>query len=175
MEKLQKNSLVLTGFMGTGKSSAGRIIARMLGARFIDIDHEIKNMEGLSIDEIFSKHGEDYFRSLETSVIRRLSSEGPAVIATGGGAVLKEENMKSLRHNGVIICLTADPEIIYARVSGSKSRPLLNTGDPAVKIKDMLASRAPFYSKADIIIDTSSMTPVETAEEVIKKFKEFCS
>ncbi|MBN2654149.1 MAG: shikimate kinase [Nitrospirae bacterium] len=161
--------------MGTGKSSAGRIIARLLGIRFVDVDHEIESRQGIPIAEIFEKHGEEYFRSIETSAILELSSESPAVISTGGGVVLKDDNVEILRRNGVIVCLTADPQVIYDRVSSSSSRPLLNSGDLKSKINDILTYREPFYIKADIIIDTSSKTPLETAEEVIKRFKEFCS
>lgn len=168
---MNKN-VVLTGFMGTGKSAAGKIIAKKLGLRFVDVDAEIEREQGITINEIFERHGESFFRDIESAEISRLADAGPAVIATGGGAVLREENIERLRKSGIIICLTAVPEVIFSRVGQSSNRPLLKTNDPMTKIKDMLKTRQPYYNKADIIIETSSKTPLETAEEVIQKVRE---
>ncbi|MCE5312137.1 MAG: shikimate kinase [Nitrospiraceae bacterium] len=168
-------NVVLTGFMGTGKSAAGQIIAKKLGLRFIDIDAEIERTQGITINEIFALHGEEFFRDLESAVIDELSKAGPAVIATGGGAVLREENMRRLRENGIVVCLMAEPEIIFSRVGKAGNRPLLKTDDAMTKIKEMLKARSPYYNKADIIIDTGNKTPLETAEEVIQQVKDMVS
>ncbi len=167
-------NIVLTGFMGTGKSAVGREIARRLGMRFVELDAEIEKAEGMTIREIFSRYGEPYFRDRETEMVRRFSEEDNVVISTGGGVVLREENMEALRKKGVIVCLTASPETILRRTSSSEERPLLNVDDPLKRIKDLLEYRRPFYEKADLMIETDSLSPAEIAEEVIQRVKELC-
>ena len=147
-------NIVLTGFMGTGKTAVGRELARRLGMRLIELDTEIEKAEGMTINEIFSRHGEPYFRDRETEMVKRFAKQDNLVISTGGGVVLREENMKALREKGVIVCLTASPETILRRISTSDERPLLKVDDPLKKIKDLLEYRRPYYEKADIVIET---------------------
>lgn len=162
-------NIVLTGFMGTGKTEVGRILSRKLGYVLVDADTEIEKEQGMTITEIFKQYGEPKFREIEADVIRRLSEMGNAVISTGGGAVLRQENMDNLRKNGVVICLTASPETILKRTSNNNDRPLLQVEDPLKKIKELLEFRKPYYEKADIMIDTEGKSPIEVAEEIIKK------
>lgn len=168
--KAMKN-IVLTGFMGTGKSEVSRELARILGWNSIDIDTEIEKSQKITITEIFKQFGEPRFREIETETIKKFSNSKDVIISTGGGAVLKQENMDALQENGVIVCLTAKPEIILQRTSNNNDRPLLQVDNPLGKIKKLLEFRMPYYEKADIMIDTEGKTPLEVAEEIIEKVK----
>ncbi|MDA8432172.1 MAG: AAA family ATPase [Nitrospiraceae bacterium] len=159
-------NIVLTGFMGTGKTAVGRELSRLLSMRLVDVDSEIEAGRGMKIADIFRDFGEPYFRDLETEVIRRFARQRNLIISTGGGAVLREENMAALRETGVIFCLRAAPQTILARTAGSGDRPLLNVEDPLAKIEDLLAFRMPFYEKAGTMIDTDGKTPLQVAEEI---------
>jgi shikimate kinase len=165
-------NIVLTGFMGTGKTEVGKILSQRLGYAIIDADSEIEKETGMTITEIFKRYGESRFREIEASVIKRLSGLKNIIISTGGGAVLREENVINLRKNGLIICLTASPETILKRTSNNSSRPLLQVEDPLQKIKELLEYRRPYYEKADIMIDTENKNPLEVAEEIIQKTKD---
>jgi shikimate kinase len=165
-------NIVLTGFMGTGKTEVGKILAQKLGYQMIDSDSEIERDQGLSINEIFEKQGEQFFRDIEADVIKRLSERKNCVISTGGGAVLRQANIDNLRRTGVIVCLTADPETILQRTAGDNERPLLQTDNPLQRIKELLAIRRPFYEKSDIMIDTKGRTPLEISEEIIKEIRD---
>src|SRR5208283_5155225 len=147
-------NIVLTGFMGTGKTETAKILSRKLGIALIDADAEIEKDQQMTITEIFQRLGEAVFRDMESSVIKRLSELNNIVLATGGGVVLRKENMDLLRKNGIIVCLTASPETILRRTGPSKNRPLLQARDPLQQIKDLFEFRMPFYEQADIIIDT---------------------
>lgn len=164
-------NIILTGFMGTGKTAVGREIARILQMNLIDIDTEIAKSERMTINSIFEQFGETRFREIETEMIKKKSSMKNVVISTGGGAVLKQENMDMLRGNGVIVCLRAAPETIFSRTGSSENRPLLKVEDPLQKIHDLLNYREPFYRKADIMIDTKDKTPFQIAEEIIDRVK----
>jgi len=165
-------NIVLTGFMGTGKTAVGMELARRLGMRLVELDEEIEKAEGMTIKEIFSRFGEPYFRDRETEMVKRFARQDNVVISTGGGVVLREENMRALRQKGVIVCLKATPETILKRTGTSEERPLLNVDDPLKKIKDLLHYRGPFYEKADITIETDSLSPAEIADEIVQKMKE---
>jgi shikimate kinase len=160
-------NLVLTGFMGTGKSALGRILAQRLGYRFLDADALIEAEEGMPIPEIFTAKGEEYFRQCETRLAQRLAGEDRKVIATGGGFVLNPENIRQLRTGSVIINLSATPEAIYGRVKACTHRPLLAVADPLAEIRKLLEVREPFYREADLILDTNSAGLEELAEEVL--------
>jgi shikimate kinase len=168
-------NIVLTGFMGTGKTEAGRILAQRLGYTLIDADTEIEKEQKMTITEIFKQYGEPKFRDMEADIIKRLSEMKNAIISTGGGAVLRQENMDNLRKNGVVVCLTASPETILKRTSNNNDRPLLQVEDPLQKIKELLEFRKPYYEKADIMIDTEGKSPLRVAEEIISKVNEYMS
>lgn len=162
--------IVLTGFMGTGKTSIGREISRKLGYRFIDTDVLIEEREGCAISVIFKEKGENYFRKLEEDVVAVVSKEKNVVIATGGGVIKNRKNVENLRRNGVIIWLKASPEIILKRVmtEGGK-RPLLEVKEPLNEIKKLLKERMEFYTQGDTSIDTDYITPEEAVEEIIEE------
>lgn len=153
--------------MGTGKTEVGKELSRLLDMKLIDVDTEIEKSRKLTINDIFKKFGEPRFREIETEMIKNLSEKKNIIISTGGGAVLKQENMNALRKNGVIVCLTASPETILKRTSRNSDRPLLQVENPLKKIKELLNFRKPFYEKADIIINTNDKTPLQIAEEII--------
>jgi shikimate kinase len=165
-------NIVLTGFMGTGKTAVGKELARLLNMKLIDVDTQIEKSEKMTINEIFKQFGEPRFREIETEMITKLSKDKNSIISTGGGAVLKQENMDILRGNGVIICLTATPETILSRTSNSNDRPLLQVENPLERIKGLLDFRKPFYERADVMIDTEGKTPLQIAEEIIEKVKD---
>jgi len=148
-------NVFLTGFMGTGKSSVGKILAERLGCQFIDLDALIVAEAGMSIKEIFAAQGEPYFRALEADLVRRLVSEKGAVVSTGGGVVIDPENRRRMRENGVVVNLTATAQAIRERLAADNERPLLQNDNSLEKIASMLAEREPFYRDADIRIDTT--------------------
>jgi shikimate kinase len=164
-------NIVLTGFMGTGKTAVGKLLSQKLGFILIDVDTEIEKEQKTTITDIFNRLGEAAFRDMESAAIKRLSSMTKVIVSTGGGAVLRAENMDILRRHGHIICLTASPETILRRTSTSRHRPLLQVDDPLKKISDLCNARRPYYEKADIIIDTDDKSPLEVVEEIIKAVK----
>lgn len=160
-------NLALIGFMGTGKSIIGRILAGKLGYEFIDTDLAIETDYGKKISQIFAEEGEPIFRSLENKLARELGRIDRKVIATGGGWVLNSENLRLSRKNGFIISLTAQPEMIYRRVKDETHRPLLADADPLGKIIQILSEREKLYRDADLVVDTSQGTPEQLAEQII--------
>ncbi|HWJ02082.1 MAG TPA: shikimate kinase [Verrucomicrobiae bacterium] len=169
-------NLVLIGFMGTGKSSIGKRLALKLGMEFVDSDLEIEALMGMSISEIWDRYGERCgevrFRSEESLVIKKLAGRVKTVIATGGGAVLKPENFAALSQSGVIITLTADPEVISLRVARKGNRPLLKGDNSPEKIREMLAKREAVYAQGDFIVDTSHITLDEAVEKIVGNLAE---
>ncbi|HEV3395654.1 MAG TPA: shikimate kinase [Xanthobacteraceae bacterium] len=147
---LGRRSIVLVGMMGAGKSSVGRRLAARLGLAFIDADTEIEAAAGMSIADIFSAHGEAYFRSGEARVIARLLEGGPQVMATGGGAIVNPDTRAAIRAKGVSIWLDAEYEVLLRRVKRRTDRPMLKTADPAETLKRLLAERNPVYALADV-------------------------
>jgi len=165
-------NIILTGFMGTGKSVVAKKLAQELRMGYIDTDKIIEDKEKCKIRKIFEERGENYFREIETKIIKEVSSLNNYVIATGGGVVLKEENIKALRKKGFIIYLSANPEVILKRTEKNEERPLLlNCKDPYKKIEEMLSFRKPYYEKANLKIDTSNLNPTEVVERIVKFFK----
>jgi shikimate kinase len=164
---LRKN-IVLTGFMGTGKTSTGRVLARKLGTRFIDTDKLIEKEAGILIGEIFEKLGEPYFRRLEREIVKKVSEEIGVVIAVGGGAIVNPANLADLKRHGIVVSLTATPEVILSRIEMNLDRPLLKVKDKIGKIKDLLVDRAPYYEKANITVNTDDKSPEQVAEEILE-------
>jgi shikimate kinase len=160
-------NIVLIGFMGTGKSTVGMKLAERLKMEFVDMDREIEKVTGLTITQIFKKYGEIRFRSEENLMAEKLARRSNLVIATGGGIVLQDKNIETLRQNGIIICLDADPEEIFARVSRKKgSRPLLKKNLTVEDIKEMLAIRSPYYQCADFRFNTSGKDMESVVREI---------
>jgi len=149
-------NLVLIGFMGTGKSSVGLRLAQKLKREFVDMDREIELVSGMSITDIFKHYGEVRFRSEESLMAQKVGKRKDVVIATGGGAVLLNQNIAALRENGILICLDASPADIYARVNRKKgTRPLLKKNVSIQEIERLVLEREPFYACADIRVNTS--------------------
>jgi 3-dehydroquinate synthase len=162
--------IVLTGFMGTGKTSIGEEIARRLGYPFIDTDTLIEDREEMPISLIFKEKGEEYFRTVERGVVEEVSSRRNVVIATGGGVIKDRKNVDNLGRRGIIVWLRADPGIIMKRVmlEGGK-RPLLDVEEPLQEIRKLLNERELFYRQSDVSVDTNYITPGEAAQELIEK------
>jgi shikimate kinase len=164
-------NIVLTGFMGTGKTEVGRELAQLKGMKLIDVDTEIEKSEKMTINGIFREFGEEKFREIETEKIERVSREENVIISTGGGAVLKKQNMDALKKTGIVICLMATPETILKRTGNSDERPLLKVEKPLEKINELLQFRRQYYEQADIIINTEEKSPLQIAEEIIEKIR----
>lgn len=164
----KRANLILVGFMGSGKSSVGRVLASRLQFQFVDTDQLITQRAGCEITAIFEKQGEEAFRDLETETLRSMDTREHCVIATGGGIVVKERNHALLRSLGVVVCLKADPKVIFERVSRNTKRPLLQTANPKDTIMNLLAARQPLYEKvAEVTIDGSSLQHEQVADRVI--------
>lgn len=166
--------LVLVGFMGTGKTAIGKRVARSLSLPFIDTDQKIEEQAGKTIPQIFAEEGETGFRHRESTMIRSVVEGPTAVIATGGGALLRRENLENLRKRGLLICLTAQPEVILERVKRNLNRPLLaNTNNLLQRITELLEARRSAYAQADFIIDTSHRNIEEIVQEVIQIWRQY--
>lgn len=161
------NNILLVGFMGTGKTVVGNALAEALGFQYLDTDDLIVEMAGKTIPEIFSQDGEDRFRDYETEAVRKVGELRDHVIATGGGAVLRDENVALMKKAGKMICLTATPEVIYDRVKTDTYRPLLQVSDPMARIRELLALRKPYYDKADVMIDTSGLSVAQVVDKIL--------
>ncbi len=165
-------NIVLIGFMGTGKTSLGRRLARRLGREFVDTDVEIENITGKTVARIFARDGETRFRSEEALLVEKLARRRNLVISTGGGMVLNPENVRLLRENGVFIALTAAPEVIYHRVKRKKIRPLLLKGDLKERIRTLLKERDGAYHIAEFTVDTGACNLEEAVEQIIRFLSE---
>ncbi len=161
-------NIVLTGMMGTGKSIVGKKLARKLNMSYVDTDEVIEKEAGCSINEIFAGDGEKKFRIIEKKAVKYVSLLNNYVISTGGGVVKYAENMDELEKNAVIICLTADPDTIYKRTKKYINRPLLKVDDPEKEIEKLLKQREKFYSRCDLMIDTSNKKVNEITGDIVK-------
>jgi shikimate kinase len=165
---LGKRSVVLIGMMGAGKSTIGRRMAARLRLPFTDADTEIEAAAGMSIPDIFETHGEPHFRDGEARVIARLLESGPAVIATGGGAFMREETRGRIRDKAVSIWLKANAEIIMKRVRRRSDRPLLQNADPEGTVNRLLGEREPVYGTADLTILSRDVPHDKIVDECIE-------
>jgi shikimate kinase len=165
-------SIVLIGMMGAGKSSVGRSLHRRTGLALHDTDEIVTSKFGMSIPEIFAEHGEKKFRDAETEVLRHMRTEGQTIIITGGGIVLRKENVEILRSQAVIVWLDGDEETLFARASRKRNRPLLHTKNPRKTFSQILGARRPLYTNiADIRVDTSVLTDEEVAVAILAKLR----
>ncbi|WP_055671928.1 shikimate kinase [Roseibium alexandrii] len=163
---LGKRSIVLVGIMGCGKSTVGKRLAQRLGLEFVDADSEIERAANMTVSEIFSEHGEPYFRSGEERVIARLLQEGPQVLATGGGAFMSDATRSEIETNGLSIWLKVDFETVMARVRRRSTRPLLRNPDPEGTMRKLMAEREPVYAQAQLTV-TSKDVPHEAVVDQI--------
>lgn len=159
-------NVVLIGFMGTGKSEVGRLLAQRLGFTFIDTDRRVEARERQTVAQIFARRGEHYFRESEARVIAEVAGRRDTVVATGGGAVLRPENIMHLRRHGWIVSLTASVDVLQQRLSNGKTRPLLR-GDVRGNVGKLLDQRRPLYRDADLLIDVSEAPPAKVVEAIV--------
>ncbi len=153
--------------MGAGKTTVGRILAKKLEMGFRDLDKVIEKELEMTIPEIFSRFGEVFFRDAESKALRSVVRERRQVIATGGGIVLKEENWKIMKKEGITIYLKASVEVLWNRVKNNTSRPLLQVENPFKKMQELLSRRISLYEKADLTVDTGNISPGEVVEEIL--------
>ena len=164
------HNIALIGFMGTGKSSVGQMVAAQLHFTFLDTDHVIESRAGKTISEIFAQQGEPAFRELERNIVGELVGRKKTVISTGGGLPANPENLASLKTHSLVVCLWASPEKIWERVRSQTHRPLLREPDPLAKIHSLLAEREPFYREADVLLNTEMRSLKDVAQQVIHQF-----
>ena len=164
------HNLALIGFMGTGKSSVGRVAADTLHFTFLDTDHVIEARAGKAVSDIFAQDGEPAFRQWERRIVEELTRRTKTVIATGGGLPADEANLASLKMHALVVCLWASPETIWERVRNHEHRPLLNEPDPLGRIRQLLAEREAFYRQADVLVNTGMRSVREVAQHVVHQF-----
>jgi shikimate kinase len=161
-------NIYLIGFMGTGKSSVGKILASELGADFVDTDKMVEDKTGRKIADIFEESSEEEFRRLESDVLREITERRGLVVSTGGGIVVSRGNLELMKQSGLVVTLIADVSTIMERISKDDTkRPLLEVDDPFEEIKKLLFDRASFYINAHHIVETSDITPREAAGQIL--------
>jgi len=166
-------NIILVGFMGTGKTTVGKMLAERLQREFVDMDVELEARAGKPIPRVFAEDGEGAFRRMERELVVELSRRSNQVIAAGGGVVLNPDNIRDFGATGRVICLKATPDEILRRVSGSNHRPLLEQGDKGERIRKLLKVRQPFYDAVSCQVDTTGKTVPEIVVEVLKINSEF--
>jgi len=167
-------NVVLIGFMGTGKTSTGKMLAAKLGAAFIDMDQRIEEEAGMSIPDMFARKGEAYFREQERALVKRLAARRNAVISTGGGTVKNPDNVADFKKSGVIVCLSASVDAVLARTNRRGTRPVLDgadQGDRRKAVEQLMAERRELYKQADYTIDTSELSPLLVVENIVRFLK----
>ena len=164
---LGPRAVVLVGMMGSGKSSIGRRLATRLGIAFVDADSEIEQAAGMTIAEIFERHGEPYFRAGEARVIARLLDQGPQVLATGGGAFMNPDTRAAIGRKGVSIWLKAELEVLMKRIKRRGDRPLLKTDDPAATLTTLIEQRYPIYAEADLTVLSRDVPHDAIVDEIV--------
>ena len=162
-------NILLTGFMGAGKTTVGKKLSKRLGYFFIDTDREIEKEQGCTISEIFNYGGEICFRDLETNMLQQLQSKQNLVIATGGGMVMRQENRNLMQNLGTRVYLKVGLEELIRRLKKDKKRPLLQKARPIERITEMLEQRKSIYEEAECIVDTTDLSPQQMVSEIIRK------
>ncbi len=161
-------NIILTGFMGTGKSTVGRLLAARLQRAFVDMDAVIEQREGRKISAIFAEEGEPAFRAMERKLVGELSAQENLIIATGGGVVLNPDNLRDFSATGWVVCLSAPPEVILRRVASETHRPLLEEQDKAARITRLLESRRALYAAIPHQVDTTNLSPEQAATRIME-------
>ena len=164
-------TIAITGFMAVGKSAVGRTLARRLKRQFVDLDKMIEKTEGMKVKDIFAQKGESYFREREKQALAEVLKQESQVIATGGGAIIDEENLGLLREKTLLVCLTASPEALLKRIGAGSKRPLLKDADRKNRIEELLRLREGKYAQAHLSIDTTDLTINQVAERIIEMAK----
>ncbi len=166
-DKVTQN-IILTGFMGTGKSTIGRLAAACLGRDFVDMDAVIEARQGRPISRIFAEAGEPYFRQLEAELCRELAAQQGLVIATGGGALVPAENLQVMARSGLVICLDCDPAVLWQRIGQSDDRPMLAEQDEGrfARLAALLEQRIPAYARIEHHLDVTHLSPEAAAQRI---------
>jgi shikimate kinase len=160
-------NIALTGFMAVGKSAVGRTLAKKLRRRFLDLDKVIEKAEGMKVRDIFAQKGQPYFRQREKEALAHVLQHGGQVIATGGGVIMDDENLKLLRERALLICLTASTDALVKRAGNGGKRPLLRGADRKERIEELLREREAKYAQADAIVDTTDLSIEQVVETVL--------
>ena len=160
-------NIILTGFMATGKTCVGRILAEELNWPFVDLDEEIEKATGMTIAEYFRRFGEKAFRDREQEAAALIAARAKTVVATGGGVVLRQENIDQLRATGILVCLSASEQEILARTANDNVRPLLNRPDRLQVIRELLAARMPQYRQSDLWMETDGKSAAEISATLL--------
>lgn len=163
--------IVLTGFMGTGKTVVGRRLAERLALPFVDLDDAIEAAASMAIPEIFASEGESGFRRRERELIASVANRGSCVVTTGGGAVLDPENVRNLRTGAFLVCLVAEPAVILQRLGADARRPLLQSADRLSRIRELMEQRGPAYAQADLSIETSGADVEEIVDRIVQHLR----
>jgi len=172
MTKKLKKTIAFIGMMGAGKTAVGKVVALKLGVPFLDADNEIEKAANMSIQEIFVRDGEEFFREREAKVILRLMKGSPTILSTGGGAFIQEANRQAIKLLGVSLWLDVELDLLWSRVRNKDTRPLLKSLNPFETLKKLHAERQPIYKKADISVKASSRYTVEDmAQKVIDRLQ----
>ena len=171
--RLFSYNIVLIGFMGAGKTTISDYLSMMFDMKLVEMDQEIAEREQMSIPDIFATYGEEYFRNLETNLLKELQTGKNCIISCGGGVALREENVVEMKKNGRVVLLTASPETIYDRVKDSNDRPLLKDNNNVEFIADLMEKRREKYeAAADVVIQTDGKTILQISEELITRLTE---
>ena len=169
---MAKHNIYLAGFMGTGKSTIGKELARVMGRKYIDVDQELERIHGCSVSQIFARHGEEWFREKEYELCSELAKTSNRVVATGGGTLLNPKIFELFKESGIIICLYTQRDTLIERLERNDKRPLLQqTDNLPEKVDKLLEERRSLYDKIKIRIDTTSYTPLETAKRIVDLLK----
>lgn len=171
--QLASHSIVLVGLMGAGKTTIGRRVAKKLNLKFVDADHEIEKAADMAVSDIFTSHGEAYFREGERKVIARVLESGPQVLATGGGAYMDENTRANIANAGISIWLKCEHELLMQRVRKRSGRPLLKAKDPEAVMKKLIDERYPVYAEADICVMSRDMPHSVIVNDVIRALLSF--
>jgi len=165
------STVILTGFMGTGKSEAGKRLADALGFSFVDLDEEIEAAAGCSIPDIFAREGEEGFRKRETEALFLFGERQQVVLSCGGGVVVTPRNLEWLKRQPGVICLDADPDTIFSRIGSDPNRPLLQGEEAQQRIRTLMSERAPLYAQLPVHIETSRFRPSEVVGEILSELR----
>jgi shikimate kinase len=166
---MSRRNIILVGFMGTGKTVTGRVLAQRTGMELVDMDSLIEVHQGKTIPEIFAQDGEPFFRTLERELAQELSKKSGLIISTGGGIVLNPANITDFGKSGLVVCLTASPETVFQRLEKDTTRPLLS-GDKKGQISALLEKRKPLYAAITHGIPTDGLTDEQTADRILELY-----
>lgn len=168
-------NIYLVGLMGAGKTTVGRQLAKRMGRRFVDSDHELESRTGVRIPVVFDIEGESGFRKREAQVLADLCAEENLVMATGGGVVLAAENRRRLKASGIVVYLAAPPCVLFERTRQDRNRPLLQVADPLAKLEELYAQRDPLYREvADIVIEGRDGGVASLVNEIERQLNARC-